>query len=156
VPAHVKKDAVSSRSRTRGALSGLRARRGIAFHVLLAFVGGFLLLPCLHNLAHRADHEHGADGFSIRWHEDAHRQARAHTHPHAGETAAQTSVASAPDAGHGYGGAGHFGAATLAVPFFIYLPPPARMPDGPGVVVRAQAPAAVSYAIAQPRGPPAG
>ena len=136
-------------------LGVLRAQRTVAFYVLLGFVGGFLVLPCLHNLAHQADHEHGADGFSIRWHEDAHRRAQPHRHEPA-PTHAPGVQADDLDLGHGYGSAGHFGLASLAAPVFIHVAPPARLPERPCPSISTDAPAAFSFAAAQPRGPPTG
>jgi hypothetical protein len=133
----------------------MRAQRAVAFYVLLGFVGGFLVLPCLHNLAHRADHEHGADGFSIRWHEDAHRRAKPHHHEPA-PTDAPALRGADLDLGHGRGSAGHFGLASLAAPHFIHVAPPARLPERPCPPVCTDAPVAFSFAAAQPRGPPSG
>jgi hypothetical protein len=151
--------AVPARSTT---LIAFRARRALAFYTLLAFAGGFLVLPCLHNLAHRSDHEHGADGFSIRWrnagqveHTEAHRHARPHTHAPAAAGEGSPGLRQ-PIAPHGDGGAGHFAAAALAAPAFICIPPPARLPDRQPAARPQQTPALFSFAVANPRGPPVG
>ncbi len=147
----------------------IRRRRAIAFHVLVAFVGGFLLLPCLHNLGHRDDHQHGPDGFSVRWdpgggaaHVEAHRRGRAHAHTqvHPGTAAQPPRPGLAPpeDAAgglsHGHGSAAHFGVAALAAPTFFWAPPPAPSPEPAIAPLPEQRPPLFSFAVAQPRGPP--
>jgi hypothetical protein len=45
----------------------LALRRRLTGAVLTAFLGGFVVAPCLHTAVHADDHEHGPDGFSIQW-----------------------------------------------------------------------------------------
>jgi hypothetical protein len=151
---------------------GKLRNRQLAHAVLAAFAAGFLGLPCLHQLAHQRPHQHGADGFSVRWldaaadgagdaaHAWAHRQGQAHAHgaeapPEAPEVPPSGALSTPSPAPHGAGGASHFAVGLVAPPVYL-LPPPAAEAvvlslTGPA----AEPPARFSYAVARPRGPPA-
>jgi hypothetical protein len=137
-----------------GVLRWLRAARAVQTGGLLAFVGGFLVAPCLHNYHHRPDHDHRADGSTSvhglaarAWlYEAAHPHP--HPHPQRGPGAGE------PPAGHGHHAAAHFGLAVPPGALFILRPvarpvhavPAARPPS-----TTARRP---PVGLAEARGPP--
>jgi len=153
------------RPRSAGLLASLRSRKALVRLVLRAFVGAFIVLPCLHNLDHRADHDHGRDGFSVVvFHHDASHD---HARPHSGgvpsgSLAVRRSVDATPGAAlessppvhAGPGAAGHFGVATLA-PSVFAAPDVSAWAAPSRVPLRHSTPhVRAATAIHAPRGPP--
>lgn len=146
----------------------LRAQRNAIAHVLSAWVFAIVVAPCLHSFAHSNDHEHGADGFSIRWHKRtkrdalrdhhlAHQQRRAHHHD--SESLSRGGYGSAAPAAlspplHTTGAAGHFAVTVLATPVF-WVPTPSAATVLLGFLPRPSQPLPqFGFDVARPRGPP--
>lgn len=106
-----------SHGRTCGLLVALRRRQAANAAGLLMFLVGFVAAPCLHNLDHRDDHEHRADG-SIHVHVEG-------TDPVA-TSAADGRAAVSRDSrhAHGAGSLAHFGVALTAPAYFVFVAPP--------------------------------
>jgi hypothetical protein len=137
-----------------GVLLRLRAARVVQAGGLVAFLGGFLIAPCLHTAAHRPDHIHRADG-STAFHGRAARAwlyqaAHAHSHPHP----QRGPGTGGPLPGHGRHAAAHFGLAVPPGTLFILPPPPRAAQAAPAPRPPATIAARRPGGLPEARGPP--